>query len=266
MDSTPRLSGQLVLAAVTMGESGVSVSSKIRNWTSTGSARMGGRDPLRKQGMTERISQQIKMNLTWRYASGDAMERFLDGLRERRIEALRCLGCQRRYLPPRPSCGRCCLPLSLWVPARDEGVLVAFTMVNLPILDGAGVSKCLLSAFYHRSLAVVSNEEVARAFPDLTIIGCHLGQPWHDERMTLAWKHENVYVETSARTPKHWPKAFVDFARSYGRKKVIFATDYPLLPFERPLAELEAMDLPEEVFSAIIRNNALRAFRLEEGP
>lgn len=76
------------------------------------------------------------MDLGWRYSSGAAMERFLTGLRERRIEALRCGGCGRRYLPPRPLCGECRLHLSDWVAVADEGVLEAWSVYHLPILDG----------------------------------------------------------------------------------------------------------------------------------
>lgn len=79
---------------------------------------------------------ELEMDLTWRYASGAPMERFCAGLLERRIEALRCGGCERRYLPPRPLCGDCRLRLSEWVPVSDEGTLVAWTVVHLPILDG----------------------------------------------------------------------------------------------------------------------------------
>ncbi len=106
-------------------------------------------------------------------------------------------------------------------------------------------------------------DEVALAFPELTIIGCHLGQPWHEEMMTLAWKHPNLYVETSARAPKLWPASFVDFARGWGRDKVIWATDYPLLTFERTLAELEALGLEPETFRKVVRDNAVRAFGLD---
>lgn len=105
-------------------------------------------------------------------------------------------------------------------------------------------------------------DEVALAFPELVIIGCHLGQPWEGEMMTLAWKHDNVYVETSARAPKHWPAAFVDFVRGWGQDKVIWATDYPLLGFERTLAELEQLGLEEAILRKVVRDNAARAFGL----
>jgi len=106
-------------------------------------------------------------------------------------------------------------------------------------------------------------DEVALAFPELVIVGCHLGQPWHDEMMILAWKHDNIYIETSARTPKHWPAEFVDFAKGRGQDKVMWATDYPLLNFERTLAELETMGLAEDIFRKVVRDNAVKVFKLD---
>ena len=105
-------------------------------------------------------------------------------------------------------------------------------------------------------------DEVALAFPELTIIGCHLGQPWHEEMMTLAWKHENVYVETSARPAKHWPESFKEFVAGYGQDKVLWATDYPLVSFERARRDVEALGLPSEVKRKLLRDNARRALRI----
>ncbi len=76
------------------------------------------------------------MDLGWGYASGDAMQRFCAGLEQRRLEALRCEACGRRYLPPRPMCGNCHKRLVQWVPVADEGKLVAWTVVHVPIRDG----------------------------------------------------------------------------------------------------------------------------------
>lgn len=86
--------------------------------------------------MSGLVFVEARMDLAWRYASGMAMERFCVGLREGRIEALRCDVCGRRYLPPRPFCGNCRRRLSTWVPVADCGMLVAWTVVHLPILDG----------------------------------------------------------------------------------------------------------------------------------
>ncbi len=85
---------------------------------------------------SEFVSVTLELDMSWRYASGDPMDRFLRGIAERRIEALRCPECGRRYLPPRPFCGRCRVSMDEWVPVADTGTLVAWTVVHLPIIDG----------------------------------------------------------------------------------------------------------------------------------
>lgn len=139
-------------------------------------------------------------------------------------------------------------------------VFIKCAELGVPVAIQVGHTGPLLPSECGRPIYL---DEVALAFPDLTLIGCHLGQPWHEEMMILAWKHPNVYVETSARTPKYWPTEFVDFTRGRGRDKVIWATDYPLLTFERTLAELEEVGLGEDIFRKVVRDNAVRAFNLE---
>jgi predicted TIM-barrel fold metal-dependent hydrolase len=107
-------------------------------------------------------------------------------------------------------------------------------------------------------------DEVALSFPELRIAGAHLGQPWHEEMMILAWKHPNVYVETSARPPKHWPESFNKFVKSYGQDKVLWATDYPILPFKECLAEVDDLGLDLDIKTKLLRDNALTFFRLDD--
>jgi predicted TIM-barrel fold metal-dependent hydrolase len=132
--------------------------------------------------------------------------------------------------------------------------------LGLPVCTQVGHTGPLLPSEAGRPIYL---DEVALAFPELVIIGCHLGQPWHEEMMILAWKHPNVYVETSARTPKYWPESFVKFASTYGQDKVLWGTDFPLLTFERTLRELGELGLPETVYRKIVRDNTLRAFNLD---
>jgi hypothetical protein len=70
-------------------------------------------------------------------------------------------------------------------------------------------------------------------------------------------------VETSARGPRQWPASFVDYVKSWGKDKVIWATDYPLLSFDRTLSELEDLGLSEETYRKVVRDNLLRAFKLD---
>jgi len=41
-------------------------------------------------------------------------------------------------------------------------------------------------------------DNVAREFPDLTVVAGHIGHPWTEEMIALATKYETVYIDTSA--------------------------------------------------------------------
>jgi hypothetical protein len=106
-------------------------------------------------------------------------------------------------------------------------------------------------------------DEVALDFPELRIVCGHIGWPWTEEMIAVAWKHKNVWIDTSAHVPRHYPPAFVHFLRTFGKDKVCFATDYPLLQWERVLGELDALELPPEVRRCFLHDNAVRAFNLK---
>ncbi len=86
--------------------------------------------------MSEQLTVAIAMELSWRYASGQAMERFCRGLAQRRIEAIACQHCGRRYLPPRPVCGDCHLPMETWVPGGHTRLLAAVSGAHRRALHG----------------------------------------------------------------------------------------------------------------------------------
>ncbi|MCP4039123.1 MAG: amidohydrolase family protein, partial [bacterium] len=57
---------------------------------------------------------------------------------------------------------------------------------------------------------------------------------------------------------------FVKFANSYGQDKVLWATDYPLLAFDRTLEELRDLGVSDTAYRKIVRDNTMRAFGLED--
>jgi predicted TIM-barrel fold metal-dependent hydrolase len=81
--------------------------------------------------------------------------------------------------------------------------------------------------------------------------------------IAMAWKHPNVYIGTDAHSPKYWPEAFVKYIDTYGQDKVIFGTDFPVLGFERTRREIEALGLRPEPKRKLLRDNALRVYRLD---
>jgi hypothetical protein len=54
---------------------------------------------------------------------------------------------------------------------------------------------------------------IACDFPELKLIGIHVGIPWTDEMIAMAWKHENVYIGSDAHSPKYWPESFREVHR-----------------------------------------------------
>jgi hypothetical protein len=104
-------------------------------------------------------------------------------------------------------------------------------------------------------------DQVAIDFPDLALIGIHIGVPWTDEMISMCWKHENVYMAGDAYAPRHWPAQFVHYARTYGRDKVLFGTDWPVIDPERAVREIGELGFDPKAHRAMMRDNALRIFR-----
>ena len=105
-------------------------------------------------------------------------------------------------------------------------------------------------------------DEVALTFPELTIVGGHIGHPWTDEMIGLAWKHENVYIDTSAYLPRYYPPALVHYMKTYGQDKVLFGTNFPQLSLEKCAAQARELGLPAAVEAKFLGLNAARIFKL----
>jgi len=105
-------------------------------------------------------------------------------------------------------------------------------------------------------------DEMALDFPDLVIVGGHIGYPWTNEMIALATKYPNVYIDTSAYKAKRYPPELVAFMKSGGRKKVLFGSNYPMLMPQAALEGFDALDLDEEAAGLFLHENARRIFKL----
>lgn len=105
-------------------------------------------------------------------------------------------------------------------------------------------------------------DEVALTFPELTIVGGHIGYPWTDEMIGLAWKHANVYIDTSAYLPRYYPQQLLHFMNSYGADKVLFGTNFPMLSLEKCAEQALALELKPAAQAAFLSGNARRIFKL----
>jgi predicted TIM-barrel fold metal-dependent hydrolase len=105
-------------------------------------------------------------------------------------------------------------------------------------------------------------DQVALDFPELAIVGGHIGYPWTDEAIAVATKHENVFIDTSAHVARRYPAPLVEFMRGHGRRKVMFGTNYPMLAPERALDGVDALGLTDDAKALFLAGNAIRVFKL----
>lgn len=105
-------------------------------------------------------------------------------------------------------------------------------------------------------------DEVALDFPELTIVGGHIGWPWTSEMIALATKYPNVHIDTSAYKASRWPKELVDYAKGHGRKKVLFGSNFPMITPLACLSGLDALGFDEQAKALLLGGNAARVFGL----
>lgn len=96
----------------------------------------------------------------------------------------------------------------------------------------------------------------------------HIGYPWAAETVAVAWKHNNVYIDTSAWSPKYYAPEFINFANTTGREKVMFGTSFPQLGWKACVDNVNAHlvgtkdGLRERVVKGFMGGNALRVLKL----
>ena len=131
--------------------------------------------------------------------------------------------------------------------------------LGLPIKINVGVPGPLRRAAMQSPMLL---DEVLLAFPELVVVGVHLGHPWQGEVIALLQKYPNFYLATSAWAPKHVPRELWDFANTRrGINKLMWATDYPLLTVERCVREGWEVPLKDEAKRRYLRDNALEVFK-----
>jgi predicted TIM-barrel fold metal-dependent hydrolase len=105
-------------------------------------------------------------------------------------------------------------------------------------------------------------DEVAHDFPELKIILNHVGWPWVNESVAVAWRNPNIYLEIGGIAPKYiamqgtgW-EPLLTYANSLLQDRVLFATDWPVISFQRAVNEIKEWPVKEEVKEKIFYKNA----------
>jgi uncharacterized protein len=105
-------------------------------------------------------------------------------------------------------------------------------------------------------------DTVALEFPELVIVGGHIGYPWTAEMISLATKYPNVYIDTSAYKASRYPRDLIEYLQTHGRRKVLFGSNHPAWPAADCLSELASLQLDDETTQLFLHGNAERVFNL----
>jgi uncharacterized OB-fold protein len=76
---------------------------------------------------------EIPVTPVFNWSVGNYMDRFFDGLKDGKFMGVRCLDCDRTYLPPRMVCERCFRKVEEWVELKPTGTLESFTLASVKV-------------------------------------------------------------------------------------------------------------------------------------
>jgi len=96
------------------------------------------------------------------------------------------------------------------------------------------------------------------AFPELKLVCAHWGGglPFYALMPEVKTALKNVYFDTAASPFLYTPQVYGQVAQLVGADKILFGSDYPLIPQRRFLKEIAALDLPEQTKRKILSGNA----------
>jgi hypothetical protein len=137
-------------------------------------------------------------------------------------------------------------------------VYVACVEAGLPFCTQIGHTGPLCPSEPGRPIPYL--DEVLLDYPELVVVGGHVGFPWIDEVISLALKYPNFHVDTSAYALHRLPAGLVDFMRGPGRSRVMFGTNWPMLSPQRALAQIDSLGLDDEARALFLGGNAERVF------
>ncbi|HEV2040992.1 MAG TPA: amidohydrolase family protein [Casimicrobiaceae bacterium] len=147
--------------------------------------------------------------------------------------------------------------------ARFYPVYVECCELGVPFCTQVGHTGPLMPSEFGRPIPYI--DQVAIDFPELVIVGGHIGYPWTEEMIAVCTKHSNVYIDTSAYTVRRYPPSLVAYMSGHGRTKVMFGTNWPMIAPKKALEGFDGLGLDAEARALFLAGNAARVFRLNAG-
>jgi hypothetical protein len=125
--------------------------------------------------------------LRYSWTSGVAISRFLDGLKEGELWALKCNKCGRTLIPPRAYCEEDFVPTDEWVRVKDTGTVNTFS-----------ISYVNNDASRRKKPVIVSVVDIDEASPGMGIL--HILGDVEPGKVEVGMKVKAVWKPKSQRT------------------------------------------------------------------
>jgi predicted TIM-barrel fold metal-dependent hydrolase len=78
----------------------------------------------------------------------------------------------------------------------------------------------------------------------------------------MALHKANVFIDLSGWSPKYFPPQIARYANTQLSHKMMFGSDYPLIPPEKWLDAFREAGFKEEIWPAILKDNAAKLLGL----
>jgi predicted TIM-barrel fold metal-dependent hydrolase len=103
-------------------------------------------------------------------------------------------------------------------------------------------------------------DDVAARYPNLRILAARPGWPWQDEMIAILLHKANVSYELHGWGPKQFTPALKKEIRGRMQDRIMFGCDFPVLRYEKVIADWQAEGYPPEVLEKVLHANAERYF------
>ena len=132
--------------------------------------------------------------------------------------------------------------------------------LGVPIQSHCGTTGLYFSKIKY--MTPIHYDEVAVDFPTLKLVLLHFGiGGWHDQAMSVAFRHPNVCLDISGASPRIIPKDLLLAANTpFYQNKIIFGTDYPFVGMAQWFATYNKVltgVFTEETKQKVFRDNVL---------
>ena len=156
-------------------------------------------------------------------------------------------------------------PASVSTDANDEKLFYPIyekcVEYNIPVQSHCGTTGMYFTKLKH--MMPLQYDDVAVDFPTLKLVLLHYGiGGWHNQAMSLAFRHPNVYIDLSGASPSIIPpEVYLAANTPFYQDKILFGTDYPFVGMQtwfKGFNKMKRFKWSKTTTRKVLRENFLR--------